>query len=410
MAKIYLPPKTVKTEFDTFAGNINNLGYQKIANTIEQFSQKSAYDNGDIFWVNPVNINGSSGYSADSSSRTLSIGSGATDKITSQTKQSFVYLAGNVHRFTSALKLNLQVGAGVEFGLCDDDNGCCIRIERESTGYKVYAVRYSSASGTLETEVVEQTNFNLDKLDGTGDSGITLDLTKIQMWHLEFSWYGGGGVAYGIEVDRKTTHFHWSSAGNRLTEFIFGDPDLPVRYHLYNKQATAGNSSVEIGGLLVAVDGSFDQRKGFNRGYVRPLFNVTSGNSYVLASIRPATTYKGKTNRAYARLEDFFVYGTADGTYTLEFTPALTSPSWTNVDVNTSMMQYDVSATGFTQGVILYCGAISSQRESDKKEVLSSKDPLTAFSDGSGTNHLSIIFNCTTNGNIGCGFNWSEYY
>lgn len=411
MAKIYAPQKTITTEYDDFAGNINNLGYQKIANTIEQFSVKPAYDNNNVFWVTTDNVNGTIGYDADQSARTMTITGGETAKLCTQTKQSFVYLSGNVHRFTSGVHCDLQVGAYIEFGIGDVNNGAFIQIERTATKHELRVIRRSKATGVVTEEVINQADFNLDKLDGTGDSGINIDLTKIQMWHIEFSWYGAGGIVFGAEIDRRRVFFHWFSAGNRLSYPIFGDPDLPIRHCIVNKQATAGNSTLYLHGIFLGVDGSFDQRKGFNRAYVRPLRNVSVNTNYALASIRPATTYKGKINRAYARLEDFFVFGTADGTYELQFLTNLTAgASWQSVDVNNSMMQFEQSATAFTDGVILYGGAISSQNASDKKEVLTSKDPLTAFSDGSGTSNLTIVFRCTSAGNIGCGFNWSEYY
>ena len=393
-----------------YSGNYNNLGYQKITQTIEQFSQKPAYDSGDIFWVQPTNINGTISYNPDSSQRVLEIGTNAADKLITQTKESFVYLAGNVHRFSAGLQYQCPDGGVIEFGLFDDNNGAFFRIKGTATGHEIEAVRRSNATGTVIDEAIPQSQWNIDKLDGTGKSGIILDLDKVQMFSIEFSWYGVGGVAYGLEIDRQRIICHWSSAGNRLNEFVFGDPDLPCRYALYNTKITDTNTVAKIGGIFVGIDGGIDQRKGFNRGWVRPLLSVQQNNSYVLANLRPALTYKGKINRAYARLEDFFVYGSANGTYTLEFLPQLTAPNWQPINNATSMMEYDIDATSAVNGVILYCGAISSQKESDKKEILLSKDPLTAFSDGSGSNHLSILFKCTTGGSIGCGFNWSEYY
>lgn len=410
--KTYIETNTIEEMNTAFNGDRNNHGYLKTANTIEQFSQKPAFDGGEILWVTPSggNVNGTLGYDADANSRTLTIGTGATNKLITQTKQSFVYLAGNVHKFSTGVISQVPDGGVIDFGMFNDENGAFIRIKGTATGKQLEVVRRSKANGTVTDEIVSQQNFNVDKLDGTGKSGITLDLNKVQMFSIEFSWYGAGGVAFAIDVNRQRIIFHYFSAGNRLDSFIFGTPDLPVRYALYNTKTTTSNTVLKVGGIFVGIDGSFDQRKGFNRGYVRPLRSVSQNQSYVLASIRPSINYKGKINSAYARIEDFFVYGSADGTYSLEFLPTLTSPSWTPVNSVASMMEYDISATNAVNGVVLYCGSIASQSASDKKEVLTSKDPLTAFSDGSGSNHLSIVFNCTTQGNIGCGFNWSEYY
>lgn len=412
MAQIYTPPRTIEaiSSFNEFAGNINNLGYQKISQTIEQFSNKAAYDAGEQFWVSIENTNGSVVFNPDQSTRTLQIGSGVSDVISSQTKQAFVYLSGNVHRFTNALLPNLQVGAGCEFGIFDDKNGCFLRIEREASGYKFYAVRRSNTTGTPVDYVVPQEDFNVDTLDGTGQSGVTIDVSKIQMWHVEFSWYGGGGIAYGCEIDRKIVHFHWEGAGNRLDEFIFGDPDLPCRFRLYNKQATAGNSQISLGGLFVGIDGSFFQRKGYRRSWLRPLLNVSNGNTYVLASLKPKPTFKGKINRSYLQLEEIFVFGTAVGYYYLVLNGSLTNTNWIDVNTQESTVMYDQSATSLTGGIVLYANGLSSDKGGNQTNTVETKDPLTNYSDGSGSDVISIVFVCTGNGNVATGFNWLEYY
>ena len=412
MANIYTPPRLIKTSFPQYSGQVNNLSYLKTSNTIEQFSQKARYDIGDEYWITTDNVNGTITHNSNASQRVLTIGSGATSKIGSQTKQCFVYLSGNVHRYTSAIKPNLQVGAVVDWGIFDSENGPFFRLQRTSNGYDFYCGRRSKANGTITNYLTHQSNFILDKMDGTGESGIILDFSKIQMLHIEFSWYGGGGIAYGIEVDRQIVYFHWESAGNKLTEVIFGQPDLPVRYFLYNTTATSGNSSIEIGGIFVGVDGSFESRKGKSRTWIGNTLSVNQSTTYVLGAIRPRTTYKGQINRGYIKLDEIFIFGSADGYYyiTLDPTPSNT-PTWSNVNTNESIMEFSTNFQITTNnGINLYGGAISSQRESDKQSTLQSKEPITAYSDGSGSSTLVLIYVCVTGGTIGCGFNWSEYY
>lgn len=412
MANIYAPPRQIDVEYSKYSGSVNNLGYFKTSNTIEQFSQKARYDAGNEFWVTTENTNGTIGYNSNSTQRTISISSGATDQLGIQTKQSFVYLSGNVHRFTSAIYHDLQTNCSVDWGIFDSENGAFFRLTKTVSGFNFYCGRRSKATGSVVDTLVLQSNFNIDKMDGTGPSGITLDFSKIQMLHIEFSWYGGGGIIYGVEIDRKIIYFHWESAGNHLPEPIFGQPDLPVRYHIHNSQATTGTSTVYIGGIFVGVDGSFEARKGKARSLVNEQISVTQGNTFVLCSIRPRINFKGQINRGYIKLNEIFLYGTADGYYYVSLNPtASNTPTWTNVNTNESIIEYSTNYTITTNdGINLYGGAISSQRESNRQSTFESKEPLTAFSDGSGSNIVSLIFYCQTGGTIGCGFNWSEYY
>ena len=43
---------------------------------------------------------------------------------------------------------------------------------------------------------VKQSNFNLDRLDGTGPSGYDIDIAKMQMIGIQYSWYGAGFIDF----------------------------------------------------------------------------------------------------------------------------------------------------------------------------------------------------------------------
>lgn len=414
MAIIDAVTADITTKFSEFSGSVNNLSYLKVANTIEQFNIKSRYSSEPDFWIQTSNINGSVSHDPDRTARILTIGSGATDEISSQTKQAFVYLSGNVHRFTCGVSArDLEIGARLDFGIFDVENGPFFRIERDDNStLHLSCGRRSKASGVVVDYIITHANFNIDKMDGRGPSKKVLDLEKIQMFHIEFSWYGAGGVSYGLEIDRKIHYIHWEGAGNHLTEPIFGQPDLPVRYVLKNTKATSGPSSVEIGGIFVGVDGSFEERKGKSRTLVVPNINVTSGTTRVLATLRPKTFFNGQINRGYIKLDDLFVFGTADGYYYLALDPTPSNtPTWQDVNTSKSIMEYSTNyTTAGLSGTAIYAGAISSQRESDTKATLQTKEPITAYSDGSRSTEVALIFVCQANGTINFGINWSEYY
>ena len=44
--------------------------------------------------------------------------------------------------------------------------------------------------------------WNIDKMDGTGSSLYNLDLTKMQMFYIDYSWYGAGAVRFGFKNNR----------------------------------------------------------------------------------------------------------------------------------------------------------------------------------------------------------------
>lgn len=100
--------------------------------------------------------------------------------------------------------------------------------------------RGTSLTGTnraMITKIIEtkipQSSWNLDKLDGTGPSGMTLDITKMQMWFIDYAWYGAGTVRYGVRDNRgQVIYCHKIVHGNSQTEAYMRSGNLPARYEV----------------------------------------------------------------------------------------------------------------------------------------------------------------------------------
>ena len=95
----------------------------------------------------------------------------------------------------------------------------------------------SGANRAMITKVVElripQSQWNLDKLDGTGPSGMTLDITKMQMWFIDYSWYGAGVIRYGVRNNKgEITYCHRIAHGNSQVEAYMRSGNLPARYEV----------------------------------------------------------------------------------------------------------------------------------------------------------------------------------
>jgi hypothetical protein len=55
-----------------------------------------------------------------------------------------------------------------------------------------------------------------DPLDGTGPSGYNLDLTKMQMWFIDYSWYGAGTVRWGVRITGGAIAYVYVQQNNNL--------------------------------------------------------------------------------------------------------------------------------------------------------------------------------------------------
>jgi hypothetical protein len=84
--------------------------------------------------------------------------------------------------------------------------------------------------------IVNQDNFNLDKLDGSGPSGYVIDLNKMQMIYFDYSWYGAGRIRWGV---RATTgdivYCHEMPNNNVNAEAYMRSGNLPARFEIINR-------------------------------------------------------------------------------------------------------------------------------------------------------------------------------
>jgi hypothetical protein len=95
---------------------------------------------------------------------------------------------------------------------------------------------------------VAQGQFNRDPLDGSGASGFRIDLTKMQMIGLQYTWYGAGFVDFMVRgADGNWVYAHRLRNNNINDEAYMRTGNLPVRYELVNEcQAAQTSLSTDI--------------------------------------------------------------------------------------------------------------------------------------------------------------------
>ena len=88
-----------------------------------------------------------------------------------------------------------------------------------------------------DTRTVNQADWNGDKLDGTGPSGITLDVTKTQILWMDFEWLGVGSVRCGFIINEQYIVCHTFNNANDITSVYMSTAILPVRYEITSTSA-----------------------------------------------------------------------------------------------------------------------------------------------------------------------------
>jgi hypothetical protein len=138
---------------------------------------------------------------------------------------------------------NLVTGTGTQFSTqCTP--GAYVVLRGQS--YRVVAItsdtvmyvspeyRGTTVSGalmSLTTEVrIPQSRWT-DPCDGTGPSGYNIDLTRMQMWYIDYSWYGAGVIRYGFRASSgQITYVTQIQNNNRQFEAYMRTGNMASHY------------------------------------------------------------------------------------------------------------------------------------------------------------------------------------
>jgi hypothetical protein len=139
---------------------------------------------------------------------------------------------------------------------------------------------------TIDTRVPQE-SWNIDVCDGTGPTGYVLDLSKIQMAYIDYSWYGAGKIRFGFKTkDGQVRYVHEFKHNNELYESYLRSGNLPARYEVTTLENPTYIPYLFHWGTSVIMDGRFDDDKAY-------LFTGTSQTLQILG-----TTAKSFGSRA----------------------------------------------------------------------------------------------------------------
>ena len=83
----------------------------------------------------------------------------------------------------------------------------------------------------IVTTRTPQSSWNIDKMDGSGVTSYNVDVTKMQMWYIDYSWYGAGAIRFGFKDQRgEVKYCHRIANANTRTEAYMRSGNLPARY------------------------------------------------------------------------------------------------------------------------------------------------------------------------------------
>ena len=226
----------------------------------------------------------------------------------------------------------------------DEENG--FFFGHDATGLYVALERNGSMTKTY------QSSWNIDKFDGTGLSGITIDPTRGNIYQVEFSWYGYGQIIFGISgvVGNKQTFIPCHQISNFASTSVLS-PNLRLHIELNNND-DAENLKAYVGGRQYSIIGNYIPKFRFT-GQWRTSVN-TSTTVIPLISFRRKTAFNDRS----IKLQGYdAIVSTQPCILEIRIGGTLTNASYvnpTNYIASETALETDISATAITGGNVIW--------------------------------------------------------
>jgi len=336
-----LPVTLPSTYFDAF-------GRQRVSEPYTLFDSQSRYAADNQFSDSTVN-GASITYSSSQAAVLLAADTTSGSKAIRQSYRVFPYQPGKgLLVLATFVMAAAQTNLRQRVGYFNADNGVFFQKNGSINSF----VLRSSVTGTVsDARTVNQADWNGDKLDGTGDSGITLDTTKAQILWMDFEWLGVGSVRCGFIINGQYIVCHTFNNANDISNVYMTTAILPVRYEIEATAAIASGATMKQICCSVISEGGFQQT---SIEHVARRVNATSSSTittsfYPVASIRLASTALG----AVVIPSSFNFLPTTADNYEIALikNTTLTGASWAAVPSDANV-EYDIASTAMTGGTI----------------------------------------------------------
>jgi hypothetical protein len=357
------------------------------------------------------------------SSVTLTTNTTSGSRAVHQTKMYHNYMPGKSQEILSSFVFGSPTNNIVKrTGYFDDHNG--IFLEQDQTGSLQLVIRSAtSGTGSITEQRVKQENWNVNKLL-SGD--FTLDVTKTQLFYIDFQWLAVGRVRCGFVYKGSTVVCHTFDHTNVLDVAYMQNPNLPIRCEIVNVGVPSIGGSMEQICSTVGSEGGY-QEGGNSVAFSSPsLRSVSSGSTMPVMAVRLKNAFNGLPNRAFVRVNNVGAF-TEDQTaqYKLVKLPqssSLTGGSWVSVG-DDSTVEYNVTATAYSttgaqelSGGFIFAGGVGGGNNiagQQQTPTINQKVNFIAQNFDSTDSEIYVLAMKNMTGtatDVGCTMMWTEVY
>ena len=347
--EVTLPP----TQSDAF-------GRLRVSNPLTLFDSSHRFDDNDL-WSSATTTGGAVAFNTNQGLVDLSVTAASGSSVTRETIKVFSYQPGKSLLIMNTFVMSpAKAGLTQRVGYYGANNGFYL----EQAGTAVSFVERSIVTGSLVNTPVLQENWNGDKLDGTGASGITLDLTKAQIYWMDVEWLGVGSVRMGFIIDGQFIICHTFQHANIITSTYITSASLPLRCEIFNTAGTSGASTLKQICSTVISEGGYEL-KGVQQAIATP---ITAARTFAVAgTYYPIVGIRLKSTRldAIVIATAISILGLGNGKnyqWRVVNGAIISGGSWLDVSAESSI-QYNLTGSSASGGRVLASGFVNSSNQ-----------------------------------------------
>lgn len=330
---------------DSMTGDL--FGRTKISNPATLFDTSHIYQDSGQFSDSVSGAGASVSYLANQSSVVLTVGTVSGEYVYRESNKVFTYQPGKSLQVLQTFVFNqAKENLKQRVGYFSNQNGFYL----EQDNNQIFLVKRSFISGNVVNTRTPQSEWNSDRLDGNGSSGVTLDLSKAQILFSEYEWLGVGSVVMGFVIDGNVIVAHKFNNANVASSVYMTSATLPVRYEIENTGATVSSSSMKQICVSIISNGGYEKKS--IQSVVR---RATSVAAPVVGTIYPLVSIRLASDRLNAVIlpAQYHLQPTETGQYEyyLIKNGVLAASNFNTTDFPN--VDYDLSATGISGGTII---------------------------------------------------------
>ena len=338
--------------------NVDAFGRLRVSNPFTIFDSQNRYQKDNQFSESTAS-GGTVTYTLNESTVNLNVTTTSGSEVVRQSFRVMPYQPGKSLLFLGTFVMAAgQANLRQRVGYFNIDNGVFFQKDGSTNAF----VLRTNTSGTpSDARTVTQANWNGDKLDGTGASGLTLDTTKAQILFMDFEWLGVGSVRCGFIINEQFIVCHTFNNANDIDKVYMTTAILPVRYEIKATAALTSSASMKQICSTVISEAGYQQVQANQFARRTAVLGTISTTFLPLVSIRLASDSLGAVVLPVAI--QAFPTTTQNYEVALFKNATLTGASYNTTDF--THVDYDVTASAMTGGTMVlqdYVGSTAQGR------------------------------------------------